>query len=111
MNPETRISVFERGGYNCEICGKPVNHEGTPQIAHCIHKGKQAENHIMPYIWNKYKKDRGRKFIQVNILENKMNLVAVCSLRCNDKCNIFFKPVERDNLIDYIIKETGCLEA
>lgn len=109
MTEETRKKVFAASGYFCMVCGAPVQKFGTPQIAHRIHKGRESEDHIMAYLWNKYQKDRGRAFVREHILENPLNLRAVCSGKCNDKCNIFYNPVARDVLIDEIIKETGCL--
>lgn len=110
MTEETRLKVFARSGYTCEICGKPVSQYGTAQLAHRIHKGKTAENHILPFIWNTYQKDRSRKWVQDYILESPLNLVPVCSIRCNDKANIFFKSVQRDELIKKIIESENLLE-
>lgn len=109
MTPETRKRVFVRGGFFCAVCGRPVKAAGTPQVAHCIHKGKQSENYIMAFIWNEYKKDRNRAFVRENILEHELNLRAVCNDKCNDACNIFFNDIKRDNLIREIIEKSGCL--
>jgi hypothetical protein len=109
MNPETRDKVFCRDNFKCVICGKHIQTYNSCQVAHSIKSGKGSENHIMAYIWSKYKKDRSRAWINKYILDNEMNLSSVCSLSCNDACNIFFKPVERDELIDRIITETRCL--
>jgi hypothetical protein len=104
MNEQTRESVFSRSEYLCEVCGNHVSKYSTPQIAHRVHKGKTAENYIMSFIWNEFKKDRSRKWVRDNILEVAENLKAVCSLKCNDKVNIFFKPVERDELLRELIE-------
>ena len=103
MTPETRRKVIARSGFFCIVCNKPLQHKNNLQVAHRIHKGRQAEDHIMAFIWNNYRKDRSRKWVRDNILENQMNLVAVCSPPCNDKINIFFKVVERDELLIKIL--------
>lgn len=109
MSPEIRDKVFSRNQYRCEVCGLHVQHYNTCQIAHSIKSGKGSENHIMAYIWEKYQKDRSRKWVNDFILDNPLNLSGVCSLKCNDSKNIFFKPIERDLLIDEIIEKTDCL--
>jgi len=105
VTEETRILVFNRSGYLCEVCGSPIRGKNSPQIAHRIHKGKTAENHIMAYLWNTYGVDRNRRYVRENILENEKNLMAVCGGKCNDMCNIFFRPVERDALLDLIFQK------
>jgi len=110
MNSEIRDSVFTRNNYRCEVCGLHVQHYNTMQVAHKIKSGKGSELHIMVYIWEKYRKDRSRKWVNDFILDNELNLSGVCSLKCNDSKNIFFKPLERDALIDKIIEETNCLK-
>ena len=102
MNPKTRYTVAIKSNGVC-ICGKLITPD-TLQIAHKIHKGKQAENHIIKYLDRKHSKIYSRKWISDNILENPMNLVAVCSPACNDLCNLFFKPIARDELIDEIME-------
>jgi len=109
MNEETRKKVFSKGGFFCSVCGRPVKAAGTPQIAHKIKSGVGTENHIMSYIWNNYHKDRGRKFVQDHVINHELNLSPVCSLKCNDACNIFFDPVSRDALIDEILTKSQAL--
>ena len=65
-----RVARYNVAGGLCEVCGKPLA-EGQPQIAHCIADTK-ANN-------AKY----GSFFVQ-----HRLNYRAVCSLKCNDKCNI-----------------------
>lgn len=109
MDSETRDKVFSRDKYLCVNCGKHIQTYNSCQIAHSIKSGKGSENHIMSYIWQHYQKDRSRKWVNKYILNCEMNLSSVCSLSCNDSRNIFYKPIERDLLIDKIIEETGCL--
>jgi 5-methylcytosine-specific restriction endonuclease McrA len=105
MTEEQRHNIFSRDQFLCTACGKHIVINGTPQLAHNIKSGKGSENHIIAYIWNTYRKDRSRKWVNKYILDNDMNLSSTCSLKCNDSKNIFFKPVERDALIDRIIEE------
>jgi 5-methylcytosine-specific restriction endonuclease McrA len=105
MNSETRDKVFMRDKFICVICGKHIQSSNSCQVAHSIKSGKGSENHITAYIWNKYRKDRSRKWVNTYIIDNIKNLSSVCSLSCNDACNIFFKPLKRDALIDLIIEE------
>ena len=67
---EERVARYNMSGMMCEVCGKPIMSE-QPQIAHCIADTK-ANN--AKYGWF---------FIQ-----HRLNYRAVCSLKCNDACNI-----------------------
>jgi hypothetical protein len=109
ITEEFRYKIFVRDGFICQKCGGHLVQYGSPQIAHRIRQRKQAENHVMQYIWQKYKKDRGRKWVRDFILDNELNLKSTCSGQCNSHFNIFTKSVERDALIDRIITETRCL--
>jgi hypothetical protein len=109
ITEEFRYKIFVRDGFICQKCGGHIVQHGTPQLAHRIRQGKQAENHIMIYVWNNYKKDRSRKWVNDYILDNPLNLVSTCSGSCNSHFNIFTKEIERDELIDRIISETNCL--
>lgn len=109
IDKEKYDSIFARDKYMCQCCGGHVQQYNTMQLAHRIRQGKQAEKHIMIYIWNNYKKDRSRAWVQKYIINNEMNLVSTCSLACNSHFNIFTKSIERDELIDRIITETRCL--
>lgn len=95
-----RQEIFSRDGYICQVCGKPIFNR-QPQIAHRIKQGKQTVNFLL-----KLKKNLTIKQCE-SIIHNRFNLVTVCSLKCNDACNIFFKPVERDELIKKIMQELG----
>lgn len=77
----------------CEVCGKNLYEEGSqPQIAHCIADTK-ANN-------DKY----GWFFVQ-----HKLNYKAVCSLECNQVCNIGQNPgkvlKKLAEIVTYEIKE------
>ena len=110
MDEEKRHNIFSRDQFLCGHCGKHIVTYGTPQLAHKIRQGVQAEKHVSAYIWNKYKKDRSRKWCKDFILDNELNLVSTCCSSCNSHFNIFSKDVERDALIDQIIEETNCLQ-
>ena len=73
-------------GGRCEVCGKPINEFGTPQIAHCIAQGK---SNLARY---------GSFFVQ-----HRLNFRAVCSLRCNDACNIGNNPAKVIMLLSDIL--------
>jgi len=75
---DQRRRVFARGGYCCAICGKPLCHHDTqPQLAHRIANTKA-----------------NRKRYGSDVIDDDRNLWPVCSLRCNDACNIGGRPVE-----------------
>jgi 5-methylcytosine-specific restriction endonuclease McrA len=105
MNSEQRNNIFIRDQFLCQCCGKHIGAYDTPQAAHRIRQGKQAEKHIMSYLWNKYQKDRSRAWVRKYIINNEKNLVSTCSLKCNSSFNIFTMSVKRDALIDLIIEE------
>ena len=100
-----REEIFCRDFYTCRVCGKPARYYNSAQIAHCIKQGKGSEDYIMSFIWNEYQKDRSRKWIRDNIINHPDNLKLTCSLKCNDRCNIFNNPVEREKLLKSIIKK------
>jgi len=109
IDEEKRHNIFSRDQFLCGNCGKHIVTFGTPQLAHKIRQGKQAQTHVMIYIWNKHKKDRSRRWCKNYILDNELNLVSTCCGSCNSHFNIFSKDVERDALIDRIIFESDCL--
>ena len=110
ITSDKRDKVFLRDMFVCQVCGKHINRYSTPQLAHQIKSGKGSERHITAYIWNKYQKDRSGKWATDFIIDNELNLLSTCGLDCNSRCNIFNKPVQRDELIDRIIEETECLK-
>lgn len=67
---EERIARYNLSGMICEVCGKPIL-DNQPQIAHCIADTKVNNA--------KY----GSFFVQ-----HRLNYRAVCSLSCNQSCNI-----------------------
>jgi hypothetical protein len=72
---EERQYRYTISGNRCEVCGKSIYEYGSPQIAHCI---AQTQTNIAKY---------GNFFIQ-----HRLNYRAVCSLKCNDACNIGNNP-------------------
>lgn len=110
IDNEKYDAIFARDQYICQCCFKHVQTYNSMQIAHRIRQGKQAEKHVMIYIWNNYKKDRSLRWCKDYILDNELNLVSTCCGSCNSHFNIFGKPVERDKLIDFIIESTDCLK-
>jgi len=85
---EERVARYNMSGMRCEVCGEPIL-SGHPQIAHCIADTK-ANN--AKYGWF---------FIQ-----HRLNYRAVCSLKCNDACNIGYdKGKVLDLLADILLYE------
>ena len=80
---ELRRRIFGRAGWRCEACGMPVCYYGTQQIAH----------RIPQRMARKYGKD---------IIHHPLNLVATCSLKCNDKVSISNHPVQIAELVSQI---------
>lgn len=74
---DIRRFVYVRDFWKCQRCGNPAN-----QIAHRIAQTRT---------WmNKYGEA---------VIHHPLNLVAVCSLACNDSFNIGNNPVEREKLV------------
>lgn len=85
---ELRQKVFQRDNWICQSCGKSIYVHGTPQVAHRICKSKV---HLKKY--------------GPEIIHHSLNMVSVCSIgKCNDKWNVGNNPVEREKLIDEILK-------
>jgi len=82
---EKREELFEKCGYVCQVCGKSIHHYGVPQLAHRISQGKT-----------------NLKKYGAEIIHHGYNLVPVCSLDCNDACNIGFDPIAVQELIERI---------
>ena len=104
MDYDKRMRIFDRDAWMCP-CGYPVRFFHTEQIAHRIHKGKQSTNYIIYFIRDNYKEDVSRKWVYENVLNHDKNIIGVCSAICNDAQNIFFKNMERDNLLREILEE------
>lgn len=81
---ESRRYIFARAGWKCEICGKPVAYNGTPQVAH----------RIPQRMIRKYGKE---------VIHHPLNLMAACSLKCNDKASISNQPVMIAALVSQIM--------
>lgn len=82
---EQREQIFRDADYRCEVCGKSVYTYGTPQLAHRIAQTK-------PNI----------KMYSLLVIHHRLNLAPVCSLRCNDKCNIGNRPEQVKELVSKI---------
>ena len=82
---ERREELFALAYYTCKVCGHPLHWQGTAQLAHRI---AQTKSNIQRY--------------GAHVVHHDKNLVPVCSLRCNDACNIGFNPVAAQELADEI---------
>jgi hypothetical protein len=80
-----RERIFARQDWTCDVCGGPVIQYGTPQIAHGIAK---TEGNLKVY---------GEE-----VVDHEDALHGVCSLRCNDACNIGHRPEEARALAERI---------
>jgi len=86
---EMRLEIFRQRGWICEVCGKHLLDQGsTPQLAHKIPKTKY--NLVM------YGKE---------IIHHRLNLVAVCSLKCNSSVLIGSNTLPALELIEKIKEE------
>jgi len=101
MKAETRKKILVRDFYTCQKCGK----SGSTQVAHRIHKGKESNRYIKNFVYNHYGIELTRAFVDEAILNHPDNLALACSLSCNDSFNIFYKPVQRDILIQQIYEK------
>jgi hypothetical protein len=102
----TKYEILARDGFQCQKCGKlGLN----LQAAHRIKQGNKSSKknstvkHIHNYVLRKYKRELTKQEIY-KIIHDERNLVTSCD-KCNDYFNIFFKPVERDQLIDLIYEK------
>ena len=82
---EQREQIFRDADYRCEVCGKSIYTYGTPQLAHRI---AQTKANIKRY--------------NLAVIHNRLNLAPVCSLKCNDKCNIGNRPEQVKELVEKI---------
>lgn len=73
---QQRIIALASCGGVCEVCGKQLS-RSTWQGAHRIANTKANRN--------KY---------GALVIDHPLNIAIVCSLRCNDSCNIGYKPRE-----------------
>lgn len=81
---QRRIALAKSGGV-CEVCGKPIT-PSTWQGAHRIANTKPNRTK-----WGSW------------IIDHPMNIAIVCSLGCNQSCNIGFNPGACLELINKII--------
>jgi len=65
ITSDQRLQLFERAGWVCEVCGKPLA-SGQPQLAHRIPK---TVTNLRRY--------------GVAVIDHDLNLATACSLRCN----------------------------
>ena len=77
-------------------------------LAHRIKQGVQSEKFIYKYMIEHYNLDLSNKQIK-QIIHHPENLVVACRGACNDSFNIFYKPVERNELLEKIIDKLNLI--
>jgi hypothetical protein len=86
---EQRLNIFIRDHWLCRVCGKPiVGNDNLPQLAHRI---AQTKANLRKY--------------GADVIHHPLNMMSVCSLRCNSACNIGNRPGEVAELINQIKEE------
>lgn len=88
---EQREALFTAAWWSCVVCLESLG--PTAQLAHRVAKTVARLNTYGPVV-----------------MHHPLNLVPVCSLRCNDACNIGNRPVEAKALLDRIIRVTTGIE-
>ena len=86
---EKRTRIYYRSGGRCEICEQPMPIT-TMQLGHRI--GQTKPN------LKKYGKE---------IIHHELNMKATCSLKCNSKADISFRPEEVRSLVEEIRSAEG----
>lgn len=84
---DQRKEIFKRDNYACRKCGKSIYTYGTAQLAHGIANTKQ---------------NRKRYRLSNKEINHPLNLFSVCSLYCNDACNIGNRPADAWALVEKI---------
>lgn len=95
-----RQEIFEKYNYTCQCCGYFGDHSRL-SIAHKIKQGKGTIKYIKNYFSDYNFTD---KHIKDNIINNEKNVTLACRGNCNDSFNLFYKPLQRDFLLDEIIR-------
>ena len=78
---ENYKKAYERDNWECQVCG-----ESATQIGHRLGQGKLVRS-----IYGNY------------IIDHVVNLVSVCSLECNKKVDVAWKPELREKVLIEII--------
>ncbi len=83
---EMKILKCQEQNCRCGVCGKPI----TPYNLQLAHRIPSTKGYLKKY---------GKQ-----VIHNKLNLVACCSLRCNDSVLLDPKthPIEANELIEKI---------
>ncbi len=92
----------------CPYCKKLLNHAGTMQSAHRIAQGtaknkSKRNNYKMVKKWVMRKYNIWLNTTQIDaIINHPWNKIITCSLECNGKANMGFKPVQAEKLLEEI---------
>lgn len=82
---EAKERIFDRAGWRCEVCGRPILDLGTPQLGHRIAQSKANRRKYGP-----------------EIIHHSLNMAATCCLDCNGKVAIS-APGDVEPLVDKIL--------
>lgn len=85
---EQREWLFECAQWCSVVSGRPLR-EGVPQLAHRVARTKAAIAK-----WG------------TEVIDHPLNLVPVCNLRENDRCNIGNQPIPARDLLARIVRIT-----
>lgn len=101
---ESKKAIFARDNWRCQFPDCDVRGQENLQVAHRIKQGKGSEDYVMVFWYDQYGQSISRKYAQ-HIINHPFNMVASCPQH-NDAFNIFYKPEERDALLEKIHAES-----
>lgn len=87
----SRLDIFDRDDWTCQVCGRYIASGLQPQLAHLI---PNTQMMIKRY---------GRE-----IIDHPLNVVLVCSLECNNAVQLTNNPVACGKLWDHIKRSIEC---
>ena len=109
MDIDKRHEIFERDNWTCQNCGKNIEVDKM-QIAHRIRQDASARGtttiKMVREFWQKnFNETITKKYAKEKIIDNSLNITTVCSLGCNGVFNIYFRPLEVENLLNRIYED------
>jgi hypothetical protein len=110
---QIRKYLYRRSGGLCEWCGNFVAFDKF-EMAHRIKQDKTpggtgSIKYIHEFLKNVYHKEISKKQARA-LLHDPDNLRVACRRYCNDRFNIFNKPVKRDRLLIHLLQKHGIIK-